>query len=329
MYSTRMAGTNGHIHPESLYLWNELFPFPGGLARLRFLCSRLLPWFLFGRQFAPALRGPACFISLTAARDSQGIRWDVFGDRGTRRDIRPIADSNRRNQRGIASDKNFVADVRRKFVEAVVVAGNRTSADVCFRADLRNAEIGEVHRLGAFADSALLQLDEIADARIRFQVIVRTKAREGADDDAVVKAALRHDAMRLDGYVVAKSRVGENASRSNGAAHPNFCLAEQLHAGFDDRVFTRDDLRIDHHRFRQLNRHASFHERAALPFPEDTVDFSKVRSRVATENFARIRSHMGEHGLALRVQDGDGVGQVQFAMLVVGLHLSERRPQLL
>src|SRR2546422_4257279 len=85
MCSTRMAGTNGHIHPESLYLWNELFPFPGGLARLRFLCSRLLPWFLFGRQFAPALRGPACFISLTAARDSQGIRWDVFGDRKSTR----------------------------------------------------------------------------------------------------------------------------------------------------------------------------------------------------------------------------------------------------
>src|SRR5437879_1907051 len=276
MYSTRMAGTNGHIHPESLYLWNELFPFPGGLARLRFLCSRLLPWFLFGRQFAPALRGPACFISLTAARDSQGIRWDVFGDRGTRGDIGAIADSNRGNQRGIASDKNFVADVRRKFVEAVVVAGNRAGADVCFLADLRIAEIGEVHRLGAFADSALLQFDEISDARIRFQVIVRAKAREGTDDDAVIETALRHNAMRLDGHVVAKNRIGENASRSNGAARTDLRFAEQLHAGLDNRVFTRDDIRIDHHRFRQLNGHAGVHERAALPFPEDTVDFSKV-----------------------------------------------------
>ncbi len=107
-----------------------------------------------------------------------------------------------------------------------------------------------MHRLGAFADSALLQLDEISDARIRFQVIVRAKTREGADDDAVVEAALRHDAMRLDGYVVAENRIGENASRSNGAAHSNFRFAEQLHAGFDDCVFTRGNIRIDHHRFR-------------------------------------------------------------------------------
>src|SRR6266446_790934 len=329
MYSTRMAGTNGGIDPGSLCLWNALFPFPGGLARPRFLFFRLLPWLLFGRQFAPALRGPAGFIGLTAACDSQGIRGNVVGDRGTRGDICAIADSNGGNQRGITSDKNFVADVRREFVEAVVVAGNRAGADVCFRADLRIAKVGEVHRLGAFADGALLQLDEISDARIRFQVIVRAKTREGTDDDAVVKATLRYYAMRLDGYVVAKSCVGENASRSNGATHANFRFAEQLHAGLDDGVFARDDIGIDHHRFRQLNGHAGLHERAALPLPEDAVDFGEIRSRVAAENFARVRGHVGEDGFALRVQDGDGVGQIKFAMLVVGLHLSERRPQLL
>src|SRR6266403_4280288 len=118
-----------------------LFSLLRGRTPLRFLFSRLLPWLGFGRQFAPTLRGPAGFIGLTAARDSQGIRGNVVCDRGTRGDIRAIADSNRRNQRGIASDKNFVADVRREFLEAVVVAGNRAGADVCFRADLRIAKI--------------------------------------------------------------------------------------------------------------------------------------------------------------------------------------------
>src|SRR6266436_10023148 len=125
MYSTRMAGTNGGIDPGSLCLWNALFPFPGGLARPRFLFFRLLPWLLFGRQFAPALRGPAGFIGLTAACDSQGIRGNVVCDRGTRGDIRAIADSNRRNQRGIAPDKHFIPYRGREFVEAVVVAGDR------------------------------------------------------------------------------------------------------------------------------------------------------------------------------------------------------------
>src|SRR5882762_1379101 len=160
-------------------------------------------------------------------------------------------------------------------------------------------------------------------------MIVWAKAREGADDHAVVETALRHHAMRLDGYVIAESRLAENASRSNGAARTDSCLAEELHAGFNDRVFPRDDIGVDQDRFRQLNCHTFVHQGVALPFAEDAVDFGKVRSGVAAENFARVRSHVGEDGLALCVQDGDGVGQIEFTMLIVGSYLSERAPQLL
>src|SRR6266850_6715372 len=81
-----------------------------GCAALRFLFFRLLPWLVFGRQFSAPLRGPSGLIGLTAARDSQSIRGDVFRDRRARRDVRPVADSNGCNQRGIASDEHFVPD---------------------------------------------------------------------------------------------------------------------------------------------------------------------------------------------------------------------------
>src|SRR6267143_3693176 len=160
-------------------------------------------------------------------------------------------------------------------------------------------------------------------------MIVGAETREGADNDAVIEAALRHDAMRLDGYVIAESRVAENTSRSNDAARTNFRFAEQLHAGLDDGVFARDDIGIDQDCFRQLNRHAGVHERAALPFAEDAVDFGKVRTCVATENFARILGYVGEDGFALRIQDSDRVSQVEFTMFVIWLYLGERRPEFL
>src|SRR5260370_35773404 len=96
-----------------------------------------------------------------------------------------------------------------------------------------------MHRFTAFADGALLEFDEIADARPGFQMIVRAQSREGTNDDAVIEAALRHDAMRLDSHVVTKDGVGQDATRSNRAARANFSFAQQLHAGVADGVFAR------------------------------------------------------------------------------------------
>src|SRR6266850_1692265 len=147
---------------------DALFSLLRGCAPLRFLFFRLLPRLVFGRQFAPLLRGPAWLVHLAPTRDSQCIGRNIFGDRGTCGDVGASADSNGCNQSGITTDKNFVADMRRKFVEAVVVTGNRAGADVCFCSDPRISEIREVHRLGALADGALLQLHEIADPRTGF-----------------------------------------------------------------------------------------------------------------------------------------------------------------
>jgi len=73
-------------------------------------------------------------------------------------------------------------------------------------------------RIGNFVELKKSTIGEslsttIADARAGFQVIVRTQSREGANDDAVIEAALRDDAMRLDGHVVAEDCIGQYASR--------------------------------------------------------------------------------------------------------------------
>ena len=88
-------------------------------------------------------------------------------------------------------------------MKSIVVAGDGARTDVRLLADFRVAQIGEVHRLCAFADGALFELDEVADAHVSLQMTLGTQARERADDYAIVEAALRRDAMRLDRHVIA------------------------------------------------------------------------------------------------------------------------------
>ena len=229
--------------------------------------------------------------------------------------------AHRRDERGIAADEHLITDGRRIFVEAVVVTGNRACADVALAPDLRVAQVGEVHSLGAFADGAFLQFDKIADTRVRLQMIIRPKAREGPDNHAVIEAALCHDAMRLDRHVVAQDGIVENASGSNRAPRANFCFSEQLHAGLDDRVFARCHIGIDQHGLRQLDCHAGVHQGVALPLAEDAVDLRQLGARVTAKHFAGVRDHLSEDGLAFRGHYTDGVGQIEFAVLVVWFHL--------
>src|SRR5260370_12814554 len=115
-------------------------------------------------------------------------------------------------------------------MEVGVIGSNGAWVVIAFCSDLRVAQVREVHGLRAFTNRALLEFNEIADTRPGFQMIVRPQSGERANDDAVVEAALRYDAMRLDGHVVTEDGIRQDAPRSNDAARANFSFAQQLHA---------------------------------------------------------------------------------------------------
>jgi len=121
------------------------------------------------------------------------------------------------------------------FVEAVVIAGDGARADVALRSDFfASPRYERCIAFGAFADGAFLEFDKIADGARRLSNDCSGEARaKRANDYAVIEATLGDHAMRLDGDVVAKDGVGQDASCSNGAARaPIFCFAEQLNHGF-------------------------------------------------------------------------------------------------
>ena len=95
----------------------------------------------------------------------------------------------------------------------------------------------------------------------------------------------------------------------------------------DHGVFAGLHVRIDHDALRQPDRHACFHQRRGLARAENAVHFAELGAGVAPEYFLRVRGHLSQHRIALLREHGDDVGQVEFAVRVVGLEARERGPQ--
>ena len=78
----------------------------------------------------PVPAGPALLVFLSGPAHGQGIRRDVLGNGGTRRDIGPLAHGHRCHQVGVAADEGIVADDAAVFFKAVVIGGDGAAAKV-------------------------------------------------------------------------------------------------------------------------------------------------------------------------------------------------------
>ena len=153
------------------------------------------------------------------------------------------------------------------------------------------------------------------------------KTGEGAENDFGFEARGVDDTVGLDEDGVAKRGVAEDASGADGAAGADFCFAEELDGGLEDGVFTDSDVGIDEDGFRKLDGDAVAHELIAFPFAEGAVDAGEIGAGVAAESFARVGGDFGEDGFAAGVEEGDGVGEIDFAVFVVGFYVGERGPE--
>src|SRR5208283_5029933 len=124
-------------------------------ARLLAVLLRGFPPTSTRGQFPPPLACPSRLVHLLAARYAQRIRRYIVRNRGARRHIRPVADLHRRDQNGIAPDEHAVPDRRRVLRKTVVIARDRSRADIRFRPDLRIANVGEGRHLAALPEQAL------------------------------------------------------------------------------------------------------------------------------------------------------------------------------
>ena len=123
---------------------------------------------------------------------------DIGGHRAARGDDRIAADLHRRYQSAVRSDERVIADLGLIFEIAVIVAGDRARADVRAGSHSDVAQIGQMVRLGSFAEHRFLRFDEIADLRLFAEDRAGAQACERANlaaraDDGAFDMAIRAD----------------------------------------------------------------------------------------------------------------------------------------
>ena len=143
---------------------------------------QLLSTFYWNSSFLPLLPRPAFFHDLPPAADGQRILRNVVGDAGCRSDVRALANAHRRHQRAVAANENVVVDDGLVLVDAIVIAGDRTSPNVYAGADLRVAQVREMIRLRSLPQLDLFGLNEITDVSTFTDLASWTKMRIRPDN---------------------------------------------------------------------------------------------------------------------------------------------------
>src|ERR1700722_19963405 len=92
------------------------------LSAFRFLAGARFRWLAGGRgQLAPPRCSPTRLVHLLSARKTQRVGWHIFRDHRARANVSAIPDADGRNQRGIAANKDTLADRRGIFIHPVVI----------------------------------------------------------------------------------------------------------------------------------------------------------------------------------------------------------------
>src|SRR5713101_3188725 len=173
------------------------------------MCSTL---FLFFRPRPPG-NGRLLY---PRERELPGRR--VPGERGSGAERCALAHPHGRDKLCVGADRDVVLDDRAVLVRPVVVAGDRAGADIDVLSDLAVADVGKVIGLGALADAARLDLDEVAKVHIGGQARARPDTGVGADAAVRADVSVFDVAERLDRRAGRDSHALQNAVGADGDA---------------------------------------------------------------------------------------------------------------
>src|SRR5580704_18837036 len=100
-----------------------------------FAAASRIPRPLSALDLFAATGGPPGFVRLATTRDGERIGGNIVGEDGAGGNVGTVADAQGRNERRVASDENTPADCGRMLGHSVVIAGDRSGADICVAPD--------------------------------------------------------------------------------------------------------------------------------------------------------------------------------------------------
>ncbi|MGC4081869.1 MAG: hypothetical protein QM736_07115 [Vicinamibacterales bacterium] len=131
-------------------------------------------------------------------------------------------------------------------------------------ADDRITQIRQVRGLGALAEHGLLELDEVADLRVRREAYVATQMREGTHRRLGADSTGEDHAVIEDHGPIADRGRGDAYARMDHTARSDARAFFKGDTRLDDRVVANIHIEIDVRRLRVLDCYARGHQRGVL-----------------------------------------------------------------
>jgi len=216
--------------------------------------------------------GPTRLHQLFRPDKAQFPISNIAGDGATCRHDGIRSDPDRSDQRAVGTDERAPADFRLMLEIAVVVTGDRASANIGPCPDIGITQISQVIGLRAFAQNRVLDLYEIADARAGFQHSAGPQAREGAD-----------------GNTGADARALKVAEGVDCCAIGHFDTGPEHDIGFNRDIAAQPGVPAEEYRFRRGKADAIRHRFIAAKFLPLTFRGGQFGAAVDAAHLCLIR----------------------------------------
>src|SRR5947208_10738123 len=248
---------------------------------------------------------------LPGARHGELSRRRVLADGRAGADIGAARDAHRRHQRRVRADEAVVLDHRAVLRRAVVVASDGSSTHVHAATDLGVADVREVVGLGAGAEAARLDLDEVSNMHVLRQTDAGPQPRERPDAATLAELGVVEMREREHLGAGADADVFQHAVRSDpdvvAEAYP--ALEHAVDVDRDVAAALERAAHVDARRVGQ--RHAGVEQPPRLAPLADAFQHGELLHRIDAGDFPLILGLDGDHrhrvGHGERHQVGEGI----------------------
>jgi hypothetical protein len=204
-------------------------------------------------------------------------------------------------------------------VDAVVVAGDDSGADVDVGSDDGVAEVVQVICLGALAERGFLGFDEVAYVGAFADAAFGAKMGVGTEDGVVGDLGGVENASVAYGDVVAELRILDDGVGADAGVTANGGFAEELDEGLDDGVGPDVDFGVDDAGLGSEDRDASGHQTLCRREAHGRIEVHHLGDGVGAEDFVDGVSFDGDDAFAFGDEHGGDVGEVELAVGIVGV----------
>ena len=204
------------------------------------------------------------------------------------------------------------------FAHAIEVGGDRAGADVHVGAEVGVAEVAQVVGLHAGGQAAVLHLHEVADAAIFAEYGLGAQLGEGTDQAAAGHLGIAdHRVEHL--HILGDFTVFDQAAGAEAAAVADHVCAAEMALGIHDHIAAEAGAIAEGAAGRIGEGDPLAHPVLAQPLLQAPFAGGELEAIVDAVDFVAV-GHLQVGGVA---EQGDGVGEVELALVVVGGELGE------